>query len=178
VTVIPNSALSRPAYKPARPSRSTIRLMACRVLVSAFLDSTWALVERVIKGYLPLRLSFAIPVWLLRCHGRAYLTSTPLTTVLLPRLPARARHCRSAARRWPGRLEIPKAHSVPEPAVEWQKGGGLREWVLRSCRTCWRWWKGVCGIDWVECGGDECNDDLTRRYLTLDYSTVAKRLCK
>lgn len=36
-----------------------MRLMACRVLVSAFLDSTWALVERVIKGYLPLRLSFA-----------------------------------------------------------------------------------------------------------------------
>lgn len=60
MTVIPNSALSKPAYKPARPSRSTMRLMACRVLVSAFLDSTWALVERVIKGYLPLRLSLAI----------------------------------------------------------------------------------------------------------------------
>jgi hypothetical protein len=62
VTVIPNNALSRPAYKPARPSRSTMRLMACRVLVSDFLDSTWALVERVIKGYLPLRLSFAVLV--------------------------------------------------------------------------------------------------------------------
>lgn len=52
MTVMPNRALSSPAYRPARPSRATIFLMACMVLVSAFLDSTCALVESVIKGYL------------------------------------------------------------------------------------------------------------------------------
>lgn len=49
---MPNKALSNPAYKPAMPSRSKIRLAADRVPVCAFFFSTCARVERVINGYL------------------------------------------------------------------------------------------------------------------------------
>lgn len=49
---MPNKALSSPANKPEMPSRATIFLTAWMALVSAFLDSTCALVDSVIKGYL------------------------------------------------------------------------------------------------------------------------------
>jgi hypothetical protein len=57
---MPNKALSRPAYKPTMPSRSMMRLAAERVPVDAFLFSTCALVDKVIKGYLYLSASFRV----------------------------------------------------------------------------------------------------------------------
>ena len=48
---MPNSALSRPAYRPVMPSRLMIRRAAPRVVDCARFDSTWARVESVMRGY-------------------------------------------------------------------------------------------------------------------------------
>ena len=50
---MPKRAESRPAKRPVKPSRATMRWAASRKDESARLDSTWARVERVIRGYLP-----------------------------------------------------------------------------------------------------------------------------
>lgn len=47
---MPKSAESRPAYRPEMPSRAMMRWTAARNLVSARADSTWARVERVMRG--------------------------------------------------------------------------------------------------------------------------------
>lgn len=52
MTLIPNRAESRPAYNPVMPSRAMIFLTASRKPESAREDSTWARVERVMRGYL------------------------------------------------------------------------------------------------------------------------------
>jgi hypothetical protein len=49
---MPKTAESSPAYRPETPSRAMMRFTAVRNGVSARDDSTWARVERVIRGYL------------------------------------------------------------------------------------------------------------------------------
>jgi hypothetical protein len=48
---MPNSAESSPAYSPAMPSRLMMRRAALSVEDCARFDSTWARVERVMRGY-------------------------------------------------------------------------------------------------------------------------------
>jgi hypothetical protein len=50
VTLMPNRAELMPEYRPETPSRAMIFWMASVNLLSAFFDSTWALVERVMRG--------------------------------------------------------------------------------------------------------------------------------
>lgn len=48
--LMPNKADSKPEYKPVKPSRCTMRLTVSSKGDCARLDSTCALVDRVIKG--------------------------------------------------------------------------------------------------------------------------------
>ena len=50
MTLMPNRAELMPEYRPGMPSRAMMFLTASANLVSARLDSTWARVERVMRG--------------------------------------------------------------------------------------------------------------------------------
>lgn len=57
MTLMPKRAELMPEYRPGTPSRAMMFLTASANLVSARLDSTWARVESVMRGYLQARQS-------------------------------------------------------------------------------------------------------------------------
>jgi hypothetical protein len=126
--VIPNSALSIPAYSPTIPSRSTIRFAALNVPVSAFFFSTCARVERVMSGYLCYMLSNGS--WYVLETERVRRTSRPSTA---------NHHLR---RQWHG----PCCRSVvpPHPALSLVLLVGPTSWKIRTQFT-----SSVVQLEWI-----------------------------